>query len=90
MQEIAYMLNVDNKGLKPIYFTLINSDKSSEFALSFSKPFITPEIAGYGIAHPNFDAGEESVMNIYINHLKDEMNAAVSEESFKNYIQYTF
>lgn len=83
MQEINYMINADNRGLKPIYFTLINSDKSSEFGLSFSKPFISPTIAGYGVESPNF----KDVINLYLNHLSDEIDAALMETKIKSSIQ---
>ena len=60
MQEINHILNADKNGLKPIYFTIINSDKSSEFGLAFKKHFISPQIAGYGIEDDNFN----DVLNI--------------------------
>jgi hypothetical protein len=84
MQEINYILNADKTGLNPIYYTLINSDKSSEFGLSYSKPFINPTIAGYGIENPNFN----KVLDIYLNHLSDEIDAAKMEKDNKTNIQY--
>jgi hypothetical protein len=84
MQEINYILNADKTGLNPIYYTLINSDKSSEFGLSYSKPFINPTIADYGIENPNFN----KVLDIYLNHLSDEIDAAKMEKDNKTNIQY--
>jgi len=83
MQEINYILNADKEGLKPIYFTIINSDKSSEFALSFKKPFISPNIAGYGINSSQFS----NVLNIYLEHLSDEIDAALMEVDSKSNIK---
>jgi hypothetical protein len=84
MQEINYMLNADKEGLKPIYFTIINSDKSSEFGLTFSKPFISARIAEYDIDNPNFN----KVLDIYLQHLEDEIDAAIVEKALKSNIQY--
>lgn len=83
MQEINYILNSEKEGLKPIYFTIINSDKSSEFALSFKKPFISPNIAGYGINSSQFS----NVLNIYLEHLSDEIDAALMEVDSKSNIK---
>jgi hypothetical protein len=84
MQEINYILNADKEGLKPIYFTIINSDKSSEFGLTFSKPFISARIAEYDIDNPNFN----KVLDIYLQHLEDEIDAAIVEKALKSNIQY--
>ena len=84
MQEINYILNADKEGLKPIYFTIINSDKSSEFGLTFPNPFITPTIANYGIDSVNFN----KVLDIYLEHLEDEIDAAIIEKKVPSNIQY--
>lgn len=83
MQEINHILNADKNGLKPIYFTIINSDKSSEFGLAFKKHFISPQIAGYGIEDDNFN----DVLQIYIDHLSDEIEAALMEVDSKSNIK---
>jgi len=84
MQEINYIINADKEGLKPIYFTLINADKSSEFGLTFPKPFIDVITSKFGIDSSNF----KDVLNIYLNHLSDEIDAAIVEEKLKTNIQY--
>ena len=84
MQEINYIINADKNGLKPIYFTLINADKSSEFGLTFPKPFIEVMTSRFGIDNPNF----KIVLDIYLNHLSDEIDAAIVEQKFKTNIQH--
>ena len=77
MQEIHYMLG-------NIHYTIINSDKSTEFGLGFNAPFVTFTDAS---AQPGTSAFS-NVMNIYREQLEDEMDAAIREKALPSNIQY--
>jgi hypothetical protein len=77
MQEIHYLLN-------NVHYTIINSDKSTEFALGLTKPFIS-----YSDVLQLMGAnGSETIMNIYLDQLADEMDAAIREQELPSSIQY--
>lgn len=77
MQEIHYLL-------KNIHYTIINSDKSTEFGIGMSQPFVTYRQASSDINAADFQA----VINIYTDQLEDEIDAAIREQELPSNIQY--
>lgn len=74
MQEIYHLT-------KNVYYTVINSDKSSEFALSLPKAF-------FDIADLTGPDGLNKVKSIYQDQLEDEVDAALAEYESSANIQY--
>jgi nucleoside-triphosphatase THEP1 len=74
MQEIYHLT-------QNVYYTVINSDKSSEFAISLPKAF-------YSIEDITSSAGLQGVKQIYLDQLLDEIDAAVEEHKQSANIQY--
>ena len=77
MQEIHYLL-------KNIHYTIINSDKSTEFALGLNNSFVSFREASAGIDSADFS----KVINIYMDQLEDEIDSAVREQELPSNIQY--
>lgn len=67
--------------LRGTYFTIINSDKSSEFGLNMGH-FLTYQQTQAGIE------GNQAILTAYKNALQDEIKAAVDERLNPHHIQY--
>jgi hypothetical protein len=77
MQEIHYLL-------KNIHYTIINSDKSTEFGIGINQSFVSYRDASAEITSPDF----QNVIDIYLDQLEDEMDAAIREQQVPSNIQY--
>lgn len=77
MQEIHYLL-------KNIHYTIINSDKSTEFGIGIKQPFITYRQASADTNSADF----KPVIDMYMNQLEDEIDAAIREQELPSKIQY--
>ncbi len=77
MQEIHYLL-------KNIHYTVINSDKSTEFGIGVNQSFVSYRDASAEITSPDF----QNVISIYLDQLEDEMDAAIREQQVPSNIQY--
>lgn len=72
MQEINHLIN-------NIHYTIINSDKSTEYALGVNAPFVT---------YRDADANPSKILSLYKDQLEDEMDAAIAEKANPSNIQY--
>ncbi len=74
MQEINHLLN-------NIHYTIINSDKSTEWGLGLDDPFISFE-------DTNISVDSKAVLKVYLEQLSDEIDAAIEEHKNPSRIQY--
>lgn len=77
MQEIHYLL-------KNIHYTIINSDKSTEFGIGVNQSFVSFRNASADINSEDF----RPVLDIYMDQLEDEIDAAIREQELPSNIQY--
>lgn len=77
MQEIHYLL-------KNIHYTIINSDKSTEFGIGLNNSFVSYREASADINSADFSR----VMGIYMDQLEDEVDAAIREQEVPSNVQY--
>lgn len=77
MQEIHYLL-------KNIHYTIINSDKSTEFGIGVGQSFVSYRDASSDVNSQDF----RNVIDIYMDQLEDEMDAAIREQELPSNIQY--
>lgn len=84
MQEIHYLLKHKDNKAAPIHYTIINSDKSTEFGIGMSQAFVSFRDASAPIGSPTF----QPVMDIYLAQLEDELDAAIREKEVPSNIQY--
>ena len=74
MQEINHLLG-------NVYYTIINSDKSTEFGLGLDEALVSFDDA-------NIFASNSKVAKIYLDQLSDELDAAIEEHRNPSNVQY--
>jgi hypothetical protein len=74
MQEINHLLG-------NVHYTIINSDKSTEFGLGFNESLVSFDDA-------NIFVSGGKVLTIYLDQLSDELDAAIAEHKNPSNIQY--
>jgi hypothetical protein len=84
MQEIHYLLKHKDNRPAPIHYTIINSDKSTEFGIGMSQAFVSFRDASAPVGSTGF----QPVLDIYYAQLEDEMDAAIREKEVPSNIQY--